>query len=198
MYNSMDATTGKKADRWVQSAKPIGYKSQGQISQELNQFAKEERIGLDIRIFQAIFGIDQQFIPRKILAGSFPCNLQTADMKMLRGSACIGYSPSMESRFFVPEYVSPNDEECKLIAQNIRAHGVQSLDPRAIIAILSDQNARPSIVQALGIKRFDDAASIFDRYDWRAAMAVYGPSHEKQLCDSMRGIINAVRSRFSC
>ena len=52
------------------------------------------------------------------------------------------------------------------------------------------------VIKELGIKRFEDAASIFDKYDWHNAVNVCGHLGEKRLNDSMQLIINAVRDRF--
>ncbi len=191
----MDARIDK-TDKWAFQKNPIGYKSSLDISQELKRSAAEERVRLDIRVFQAIFEIDKQFLQRKMLAANYPCNLQTANVMTLRRGTSIGYSLPTKTKYLVPGYVSPNSDECKLIAQNIKAHGVQSLDPRAITAILSDQNARTSVVKELGIKRFGDAALIFDKYDWRSAIGVCSPAGEKWLNDSMQSLINAVHKRF--
>lgn len=186
-----------KTNKWGPHDKPIGYKSPNQISLELKRAAAEERVSLDIRVFQAIFNVDKQSIERKTLANEYPHNLQTANMMMLRRGTSIGYSLPTKTKYFMPVYVSPNNDECKMIAQNLKANGVQSLDSRAIIAILSDQTARSSVVRELGIKRFEDAAAIFNKYDWRNAIDVCGPSGEKALNDSMQRIIKAVRDRFS-
>ncbi len=186
----MDATINRAMPN---IGEQIGRKSQSDIINALNQFSAKERFDLDMNVFRAIFG-DDRTIKRSTLAETYPYTLSGANMMTLRRGASISSGLPVKSRYLVPVYATPKDDECESIAKRILNLGVQSLDQRAITAILSDYAARAQIVKNMGVKTRADAERILHKYDWAKAANACGDLYGDKLNESIEGITNLIRT----